>query len=406
VLGAAAVLYVPLAVIAPMGETPLFAAVALILVLLLARDGGGRAIAHPPMAPLFALLLMWALASGLWAVTPSDSISLWFGITPLFVGSLVLIATARRIGPTEQRILETCLIAGFVLGGALLAIELASDAVLGRLIKLARTGTDELRMATLNRALSLAVLLAWPVAAALSRRGWRGAALAVLGAALGLTLAGDSLSARIACAAGLLCAAVVALGGRRGVAILAVLFIAATVLAPVLPRTVLAPARVAHLLAEVRYSAMHRLQIWEFAAHKISQRPLTGWGLNSARSIPGGETPLAGGGRHLTLHPHNAPLQLWLELGLPGAAALAALLVYVFRAAYRQAGDRFSQAATIGMTASASLIASLSFGIWQNWWLASLGLGAAFMLGVAHELRIDGAAGEVDAGRREGQGQR
>ena len=405
-LGAAAVLYVPLAVIAPMGETPLFAAVALVSVLLLARDSGARDVARAPLAPLFGILLLWALASAQWAVTPSDSISLWFGITPLFVGSLVLVATARRIGPTEQRVLEACLVAGLVLGGVLLAVELASDAMLGRLVKLARHGTDELRTATLNRALSLVVLFAWPAAAALSRRGWRGAAFAVLGVALGLTVAGNSLSARIACAAGLLCAAVVALGGRRAVAILAVLFIAGIALAPVLPRTALAPARLENLLAVVRYSAFHRLEIWEFAAHKIAERPIAGWGLDSARSIPGGRTPLAGGGTRLALHPHNAPLQLWLELGLPGAAALVALLVIVFRAAYRHADDRFSQAAMVGMTASAILIASLSFGIWQNWWLASLGLGAAFMIGVTHESRIDGAADDVDAERREGRGNR
>ena len=403
VLGAAAVLYVPLAVVAPMGETPLFAAVALVSILLLARDGNARDVARPPLAPLFGVLLLWALVSGLWAVTPSDSISLWFGITPLFVGCLVLVATARRIGATEQRFLGACLVAGFVLGGALLAFELASDATLGRLIKLARTGTDELRLAIFNRALSLAVLLAWPVAVALWRRGWLVAALTVLGAILGLTLAGDSLSARIACAAGLLCAGGVALGGRRAVAVLAVLFIAGIAVAPVLPRTALAPARVEPLLTDVRYSALHRLQIWEFAAHKIGERPIAGWGLDAARSIPGGEAPLAGGGTRLVLHPHNAPLQVWLELGFPGAAALVALLAIVFHAAYRHADDRFTQAAAVGMTASASLIASLSFGIWQNWWLASLGLGAAFMIGVAGEARSNGAAGGVDMGRRDAQ---
>ena len=66
----------------------------------------------------------------------------------------------------------------------------------------------------------------------------------------------------------------------------------------------------------VKLSAGHRLWIWSFAGDRIAERPLTGWGLDASRSIPGGKDPIRPGETWLPLHPHNASLQLWLELGI------------------------------------------------------------------------------------------
>ena len=86
----------------------------------------------------------------------------------------------------------------------------------------------------------------------------------------------------------------------------------------------------------VKLSAGHRLLIWSFAGDRIAERPLAGWGLDSSRTIPGGRDPIRPGETWMPLHPHNAPLQLWLELGVPGAvlfALLVALAWYALAAA-------------------------------------------------------------------------
>jgi hypothetical protein len=66
---------------------------------------------------------------------------------------------------------------------------------------------------------------------------------------------------------------------------------------------------------------------------------------------------------------------MWLELGLPGAAAFAALALIGLMAAGRL--ETWQRAAAAAALAAALGVASLSFGIWQNWWLATLALAAA-----------------------------
>ena len=85
----------------------------------------------------------------------------------------------------------------------------------------------------------------------------------------------------------------------------------------------------------VKFSAAHRLLIWSFVGDRIAEHPLAGWGLNSSRAIPGGKDPIEPGASWLPLHPHNAPLQLWLELGVPGAVLLALLAAYAWLALAR-----------------------------------------------------------------------
>jgi O-antigen ligase len=133
---------------------------------------------------------------------------------------------------------------------------------------------------------------------------------------------------------------------------------------------------------------VHRLVIWDFAAARIAEKPLAGWGLEASRAMPGGRAqPDAATLDRLNinapaqreflvlphvelmpLHPHNGALQLWLELGGIGALIGAALMLALGVAASRSAAP----AVGAGMLASAAVTGMLSFGLWQAWWVASL----------------------------------
>jgi O-antigen ligase len=71
------------------------------------------------------------------------------------------------------------------------------------------------------------------------------------------------------------------------------------------------------------------------------------------------------------LHPHNAPLQILLELGAVGAAIVFALLMLLCgRIAGLSRPDRVcGQALFVGTLA----IACTAYGLWQNQWLAMMG---------------------------------
>ena len=121
-----------------------------------------------------------------------------------------------------------------------------------------------------------------------------------------------------------------------------------------------------------KISAGHRLLIWSFAGDRIAERPLTGWGLDSSRAIPGGDDPIRPGETWMPLHPHNAALQVWLELGAPGAVLFALMVAILWGAVARvEWPPLFAAAAGAGLTI-AFIGCFATYGIWQEWWLGTL----------------------------------
>ena len=134
---------------------------------------------------------------------------------------------------------------------------------------------------------------------------------------------------------------------------------------PLLVQAVRATGRYDAIAAKLPLSWAQRLSYWRFAVDHIAHHPLTGWGLDASRDMAPG----------LVLHPHNGALQLWLELGLPGAMLGASLCAIAFLRLSR--GARDPAAAAGAATAAAYLtIGLVSFGVWQEWWIG-LGLIAA-----------------------------
>ena len=90
--------------------------------------------------------------------------------------------------------------------------------------------------------------------------------------------------------------------------------------------------------------------------------------------MPGGSTELIPGVPLMALHPHNGALQAWLELGVPGALLLAGCLYFLVTRAGATGAGRATAAATTATILAALSIGSLSYGLWQSWWLATLGI--------------------------------
>ncbi len=108
-----------------------------------------------------------------------------------------------------------------------------------------------------------------------------------------------------------------------------------------------------------------RMGYWSHAIDWIQLRPLQGWGLEASRMF----------GPGIILHPHNNPLQIWLELGAVGAVTAAAFWGVVLSRLSRPAPSLAAAAAAA--SASVYLLFGVNFGVWQEWWLA---LGALVAL--------------------------
>jgi exopolysaccharide production protein ExoQ len=345
-----------------------------------------------------APLLVWMVASAAWSLDGDATAGVALRVAVLFCGGTLLVASFAQL-PLErlrQPLMASAL--GFSVAGAVVSVDLASGGHFARFLHGAQPdGIDPAlaygRAATLNAILMVPVLVGL-----LLLRARRLAAAYALIATVAI-LETSSLSAKTALAASLVSlAAVLVLPWLRWVG-LASLGLAAVTLPLIFPVPLSAEATC--WLADHKPSALHRIEIWSFVAAHIKHRPIAGWGLDAARRLPGGKAEMiihhcdaaeqpdgiALSSQTLPLHPHNAILQVWLELGGVGVALGFGPLMFSIWRAFRAPAwqTRPAQAMIAGTIAAAVSVGLVSFGIWQEWFLSGLFIAAAFVVLAARQ---------------------
>jgi O-antigen ligase len=342
-----------------------------------------------PMLVAAGALLLVALATAFWSVEGWRALG-----TVASLGALVLLGAmaARAVaedGPEHLRRMGAALVVGLALGAAVLAFDHATDNLFRRAVRGFPPPSMQIGFGLKPAACVLALLLPL-VLAVPGLRPWLRWSVLAGGSAAVLWLPGEA--AKLSMLAGLGAAAlgfaVPRLAARAGAVALAGFFLFAPLVfsaaLPLLPD-----------LSALPRSAAHRVLIWDFVGEQIADRPFLGWGMESSRAIPGGDdtfppSTLARFGldapeeqaffalpstKRLPLHPHNAALQVWLELGVLGAVLAAVLAAAVMLAA--------RSPAALGAAAAGAVTGALAFGVWQPWWIASLLLAVVTLAGLA-----------------------
>ncbi len=389
-----------MAVLVPFG-LPIAAAVTALMALY-----GAWRIKQPLIAPwrlaaLLALMVVWSFLTVFWSAWPANVYSTLIRSVPILFGTGVLLTAALRTEPNEAWRIGRAVIAAASLLAVLVLVETLTGGILFRSRDMLLGREPFWSYPLVSQALVVLALMAWPAAIVAWRRGATWPAGALLAVATAVPFTADHFSARGAMIIGLAVLAVVWWGGRVAVAAIGAGLAAIIALAPLLPLGPLNPAFYATWLPGMRNSAMHRLYIWQFTAEKVWEHPFRGWGLDASRSLPGGDRPTPVGGTLLSLHPHNVPLQLWVELGPVGVAAVLGLLTLAFVGVWRLTDDRFTRAAATSLIVAATFVSSVSFGAWQSWWLASLALIACWgVIAVKVPLAAAAAAPAAETARR------
>jgi len=374
--------------LAPLGFAPLLA-----LVGLLATPGLARS--RPPMLPMFALLLLvlWALISLHWSPAAPTLSGLRrdkdvgaFTALKLVLELGLYGSAAAALGTLSGR---SARLAGWVMLVGVIALSLFTglDAVLkAKIYQALRAAVHDpirpdLAVVKVSMPIYPLVLLFWPCARLLSAWGGRGRNVLIALMALMVLLAAHLTSAD-ASGAALLIGGAVWLGTRIvGKAFVRGMIPAVSTLFIFAPMVVLWGVRSGffswlHGLAPPSWDA--RLNIWAFAANQIVEHALRGWGIDASRIF----------GDAIPLHTHNAALQLWLELGALGAALVAAFFAWVLYRIVAWTGDnRQDGAMAAACLTSYVMIGGLSFGVWQEWWIA-LGVIAAIACGIAQKSSV------------------
>ena len=313
----------PIAAFAKMGTVPL------LIFLLLGMILGGL-MAHvrshmvrSPVFLAFAALMLWCAVSLLWAESPS-----WMSLIRLSL--LGLMALAALTLPQEFPSAQNRHLSFIVLGSTTflliaLLIEGITDAALHQLIRPEDAAPREgewvpYLLMVAARGTAMLAPLCFVAAAVISERLKRPAAavtfvLMSLVCALSLPMDASSLA--------IVCGGVGFLLTRWKPRIMTrVLFLGVVVVAflsPFLTSSLINRESFVENGIEPSRSLSQRLEIWECASNLALERPILGHGFDSSRVIgsrgeivPGTNWPA------LPLHPHNAFLQVWLELGVVG----------------------------------------------------------------------------------------
>lgn len=131
-------------------------------------------------------------------------------------------------------------------------------------------------------------------------------------------------------------------------------------------------------------SYIDRLYIWNEVASSIFEHPWKGIGMDGT---PHHEKTLVkrkwsyidkqgmrqeAESARFGMHPHNAILQLWLELGLFGVILGTLIAHLTLLQIYRTNLSLIEKAVSAGLFTGTFMIVWVNLGFWQNWWISGL----------------------------------
>ena len=342
-----------------------------------------RFFTQPFMLIILAFIALGAVSS-LWSLDPLGSLFL----TLRLFGNYLLGGSFCALFLNSSRDHLPKILLAFVLGMVLASLLILGDYLLGNPWQNFCNTTSAKAFVPLVLMLTVG---AWPAAFWLSRRYHYGVSFLFILSIFCLSFLVDCDTAPVSILVGLLvatCAFVsVPAAVKMGQVLSAVLILSL----PFLMGAYLTPDRIHQINEKIHiFSHIHRLYVWHDISQKIEKKWALGYGLDTSRhNSLGGEItswPFTNSNgdkisirsKAIPMHPHNAPLQWWLELGVMGAL-LGIFMNYQCLRSIR----RFSKEGAVfalGLFASSSCIAWVNLGFWQNWWLSSLWVVGGLML--------------------------
>ena len=319
---------------------------------------------------LIVSIIIWCFCSLLWTINFNESFSKILRLSAtVFLGCGVVIGMQRINVVMSRRIINALVYGVFI---AIFTVAVRCVWILTNVDpEIDLGGFDPLSV--LNPGLTLLAIFVWPVAITLvMKRQWK-SLTGLFVSYVGVLVFAGSGAAILALVAGAITVGAAMLRLKIAAYTVAALMFVATISAPfVVPRPT-ANLELTEAMSPLPNSTQHRLYIWEFVAENALKRPFFGWGFHSSRSIPHGQYRPPIGTAYMPLHPHNAPLQIWLELGIPGAFLFAILsALVVMQSIGVQAVKKMGvHAATLGTIVAFAAVAYTAYGLWQSWWVAA-----------------------------------
>lgn len=340
-------------------------------------------------------LLCLGLISSCWANNTALALHLGSRLMLLFIAGLLMTVSIRQLSPEQTEkakrivIISTCCILCFY------TIDILSNGAFASFIK----GWKQVNLNKIGRGASVLAVMIYPIFLMLLRSQKRLFAGVFLATAIAVIIFLPMAAAVVAVGTSAVTFVLVYLFKRPAVILIFLIFSSIVLAAPTLSTKLVNLDTIDSYDIQLASSWKHRLIIWKFVSGKTAERPFFGHGLNSSREMgekqgkvllnPNEPKNMQIIDTPLPLHPHNGVLQIWLELGLLGIFCYLGFILGTVRfLLQRFSSNPLILASTSACFVSFLTISSLSFGVWQNWWLAGAWLSTGIMtLAVSDKLK-------------------
>lgn len=374
---------------------PLFGlAVLLIGIVHLYQRRGASQVYWQTIVPILALAA-WGAVSFTWSINAEASRNLSVSLPFTFIGGSILIILAGSLYAEERKIIETALAVAAIVGITCLATEVYTGMLLLRIgywIKSGEFINGPLRLFIVNNGATIVTILIWPAFIVLWRKNYNIFAYFIVFAMLVILYNSSSLAAFVGFACGIGIVLMTFMFRRSIHWFLAAVFAVTILGGPFIMKALPDGKTIGRQIPGLSHSIYPRVVIWQYVSDKIIENPIFGYGLRTSRHLApddkiiyfyiGNNEKPRGATKAIPLHPHNGPLQLWLELGVVGAFLGLSILLAIIAAIRRLDIPTPIKAICYGHLITAFVMASVTYGLWQGWWQGLLWLSGALSVAI------------------------
>ena len=339
-------------------------------------------------------LTLWCTTSLIWTISPDLSWTVAHSIPICMLGGILIITCLKTLSTNDKNYVCQSAVWGFFIGLSLALIDVSTDLAIKKILTIV-THEEELSITNLNNmtmrsfvinnGLSLLAMLFWPILIILhSQKRYKLGFLGFVSLVYVITK-GSNFAATVAVGVGSI-SFLIAFFAQRVVFKITAIGLTLLILGAPFAMNALPDSRtIGKHLPELSYSVYPRLVIWQYASDLIMNKPLTGYGVRTSRSLSKTDKKISflyrdkgeihsGNTEAIPLHPHNGLIQIWLELGVGGALLGLLIVLSVLWGIKRSYSSKVAKAFALASLTSSICLISVSYGLWQSWWLASLWL--------------------------------
>jgi exopolysaccharide production protein ExoQ len=353
---------------------------------------------HPsfpgPFNSSILALAVYAVASLLWSVSFDASWPLARSLPFSLLGGVLIIHSIRKLDEDGHSFIARATLTGFLLGALLTFFELLSGFAISHAIDIVKFGGDwngDMLGFVISIGITLLVMMMFPVCLIFWKRGQP--ALAITALLFTMIMAG--MSTNFAAIVAIIIGCLVFLTAYylpNQIHKITIVITTLLILGMPFAMQVLPDARtIGKNLPELSFSVYPRLVIWQYAANRTMESPILGHGIRTSRAMDIEQARISflyrdngkvkkGNTKAIPLHPHNGVIQMWLELGGLGALIGLAIILSVLRGIHKSMVSPIHKAFLYAALFSSMCLMSVSYGLWQNWWIGALWLQGALMM--------------------------